>query len=68
MILSVLYGIKHCSPMNIKFHESTKQKNGIQLILIKPQEMNSYCKTVHKIQDFNVLHVYQKKKKRIKIK
>lgn len=63
MILSVLYGIKHCSPMNIKFYGSTKQKNGIQLILIKPQEMNSYCKNSAQNKGFQCTTCVSKKEK-----
>lgn len=62
MILSVLYVIKNCRPMNIKFHGSTK-KNGIQLILMKPQKMNFYGKNSAQNIGFQCTTCVSKKEK-----
>lgn len=53
MIPSKLYVIKNCNSLTIDYMDQLK-KTGIQLILMKPQDMNFYCENeCKKIQDFN---------------
>lgn len=53
MIPSKLYVIINCNSLTIDYMDQLK-KTGIHLILMKPQDMNFYCKNkCKKIQDFN---------------